>query len=759
MLTCSLGLHLFSAKLFSAKLFSAKLFSAKLFSAKRFLCAVFGLMFLMVACTPQGNSNSATQQPAGSQTTANPILFVTQVPVKDDFTTIASVFGNHRGDLQSVARGGDLWIRYADGSLKNLTKTAGFGVEGFQNAKAIAVRDPSVHWDGQKAIFSMVIGAPEKQYEYKDYFWQLFEVTGLGAKDTPRITKISNQPLEFNNISPIYGTDDRIIFTSDRPRDGARHLYPQRDEYEEAPTVTGLWSLNPTDGNLKLLNHAPSGDFTPSIDSFGRVIFTQWDHLQRDQQADADRGGGANGTFNYSSEATNATRLNTRDEVYPEPRDATQAKGTNLNTHTFNQFFPWMILEDGAESEVVNHLGRHELAAYMPQSFNDDPNLTEYYGQYPRKNPNAIANMLQIKEDPSKPGRYFGVDAPEFYTHASGQIVSLEAGPSVSPDVAQITYVTHRDTAGYTEEGKAVSANHSGHYREPLPLSDGTLIAVHTAETHGTSGSYSGNYDFRLKRLKKSGIVWIADQPLTTGLNKTLSYWNPDQKVEFNGALWELNPVEVRARVRPARRAVRLEVPEQQMFSQAGVELGKLQTWLVQNNLAVAVARNVTTRDDLDKQQPFNLQVPGGVKTVGGAGKVYDVAHLQFFQADLIRGIGGSTTPRDGRRVLAQVLHDQNAIAQNPVNPGGPAGSVTVATDGSIAAFVPARRAMSWQLTDSSGTGVVRERYWLTFQPGEVRVCGSCHGLSDKDQAGNGVPTNPPQALLKLLQAWKIKNP
>jgi hypothetical protein len=738
--------------------------SLHVFSAKRFLGAIYCLMFVVGACTPQGNSNSAKQPPTGSQTTVNPILFVTQVPVREDFTTIGSVFGNHRGDLQSAARGGDLWIRFADGSLKNLTKTAGFGVEGFQDSKAIAVRDPSMHWDGQKAIFSMVIGAPEKQYEVKEYYWQLYEVTGLGAKDTPRITKIANQPLEFNNVSPIYGTDDRIIFTTDRPRDGARHLYPQRDEYEEAPTVTGLWSLNPADGNLKLLNHAPSGDFTPSIDSFGRVIFTQWDHLQRDQQADADRanagqGSGTNGTFNYASEAANAARLNNRDEVYPEPRDETQLTGTNLNRHTFNQFFPWMIFEDGTESEVVNHLGRHELAAYMNQSFNDDPNLIEYYEQYPRKNPNAISNMLQIKEDPSKPGRYFGVDAPEFYTHASGQIISLEAGPSVIAENAQITYVTHPDTAGYTDEKKPVSADHSGHYREPLPLSDGTLVASHTAETYGTGGKYAGNYDFRLKRLKKSGEYWIADQPLTAGLNKTLNYWDPDKKVEFNGALWELNPVEVRARVRPSKLSATLEAPEQKMFSQAGVEFSKLQTWLVQNNLAVAVTRNVTTRDDLDKQQPFNLQVPGGVKTVGGPGKVYDVAHLQFFQADQVRGIGGTSEPRDGRRVLAQVLHDQNALTNNPANPNGPAGSVAVSSDGSIAAFVPARRAMSWQLTDPSGAGVVRERYWLTFQPGEVRVCGSCHGLSDKDQAGNGVPINPPQALLKLLQAWKIKNP
>jgi hypothetical protein len=50
--------------------------------------------------------------------------------------------------------------------------------------------------------------------------------------------------------------------------------------------------------------------------------------------------------------------------------------------------------------------------------------------------------------------------------------------------------------------------------------------------------------------------------------------------------------------------------------------------------------------------------------------------------------------------------------------------------------------------------GVVRERYWLTFQAGEVRVCTSCHGLSDLDQAGEGAPANPPQALQTLLEYW-----
>src|SRR6202034_52716 len=107
----------------------------------------------------------------------------------------------------------------------------------------------------------------------------------------------------------------RIIFTSDRPRDGQRHLYPQLDEYEEAAVVTGLWSLNPASGDLFMLNHSPSGVFSPSVDSFGRVIFSRWDHLQRDQEADedlADIAGGVSvtyGTFNYSDESASALIL------------------------------------------------------------------------------------------------------------------------------------------------------------------------------------------------------------------------------------------------------------------------------------------------------------------------------------------------------------------------------------------------------------------------------------------------------------------
>jgi len=119
-----------------------------------------------------------------------------------------------------------------------------------------------------------------------------------------------------------------------------------------------------------------------------------------------------------------------------------------------------------------------------------------------------------------------------------------------------------------------------------------------------------------------------------------------------------------------------------------------------------------------------------------------------------LRGLnhGNPGNPGNGRRVIAQYLHDP--AVDNPAAPGTLIGSVKVAPDGSQAAVVPARRAVTWQLADPSGAGVVRERYWLTFAPGEIRTCTSCHGINQTTQANGPVPTNTPLALVELLKYW-----
>jgi hypothetical protein len=687
-----------------------------------------------------------------AQPLQNPVMFVTQFPIPGDFASIGSVFANHLGDIDTVGRGGDLMIRYPDGSLRNLTQEAGFGMSGFQGANAIAVRDPAVSWDGTRAIFSMVIGAPTQQYQQGTWHWQLYEATGFGQGQTLHIAKVINQPDHFNNVSPTYLSDNSILFVSDRPRNGAEHLYPQLDEYEEAPTPTGLWRLQPASGRLDLLQYAVSGSFNPIVDSFGRVLFTRWDHLQRDQQND--NAGNPYGIFNWSSEASTSTATPDRSEVFPEPRAANAAN--HLEGFTINHFFPWMVNQDGTGEETLNHVGRHELHGYFNRSFNNDPALHEFIAPGSRK---IIENMLQMREDPAAPGHYIGVDAPEFYTHASGQIIRIDAAPSVNPATMTAQYLTPRSTVNFYDG--TPPADFTGHYRNPLPLADGRMLAAHTSESRsagndGTRANPVPRYQFRLKRLATSGGFLAPVENLTPGISKTISYFDPDVQVSYNGPLWELSPVEVRARTAPPTTAFVLQAPEQQAFTLENVNVDAFRNYLRANGLAVLVMRNVTSRDDADEQQPYNLRVPGGVQTIAsGATTIYDIAHMQFFQGDQVRGVGGTASPSDGRRVLAQVMHDPVAQLANAPNPGGPAGSAPILADGSVALFVPALRAMAWHSTKPDGSPVVRERYWISFQPGEIRACDGCHGVNQHNQAGQAAATNTATALRELLARWR----
>jgi hypothetical protein len=215
--------------------------------------------------------------------------------------------------------------------------------------------------------------------------------------------------------------------------------------------------------------------------------------------------------------------------------------------------------------------------------------------------------------------------------------------------------------------------------------------------------------------------------------------------------LWELHPVLVAGRPFPQPREATLPDIEAGVFDDEDVDIEEFQAYLRENRLALIVSRNVTQRDRADRHQPFNLRVPGGVQSLGAGGTVYDVADLQLFQGDAVRGYGDLDDPNPGRRLLARPMHEPG-VSQVA---GGPTGAVAIAADGSMAALVPANRALSWQLTDPNGGAVVRERNWLSFQAGEIRVCASCHGINKLSQTGDPAPTNEPEALHELLAQWK----
>jgi Hydrazine synthase alpha subunit middle domain len=709
-----------------------------------------------------------------AQTLPNPIIFCTQVPFPQGFATSLETFGNHQASTFSAPRGGDLYIRYTDGTLKNLTQTAGYGQTGMQGATSIAVRDPSVHWSGTKALFSMAIGSATARYQVKSYVWKLYEISGLGQAETPVITLVPNQPVGYNNVQPIYGTDDRIIFTSDMPRNGLTHLYPQHDEYESSPIVSGIWRLDPkacsTASGLEMLTHSPSGDFTPSIDHVGRLLFTRWDHLLQDQQASGDISYNAGyGTFNYADETANAIKsanYPNEIEIFPEPLASRTdllalPQWANTNGHAFNVFNPWMMNEDGTEMEMLNHLGRHDMGNYMIQNFTNDPNLHDFYTPI---SPTPIHSMFHIQESITTPGLYYGIEAPEFGTHGSGMVVSVNAPPGMHPEQIAFTYITHPETRTQTS---TPTANHSGMYRNPTPLSNGQILVSHSHETNvdvniGTTSPMS-KYDFRIRLLEPTGSYFKASTTAITGAGivKNVSWWSPDELYTYNGVLWETYPVEVRVRPLPVTSTLNVESvapSEQALFTGAGVDLHDFRKFLVRNNLSVLAIRDVTSRDDQDTQQPFNLKVAGtNHQTINPAhpNTIYTVKHLQFFQNDFLRGIGGINTPKPGRRGIAQFLHDPTAMTYNPPTTGSQ-GSANIHPDGSVAMIVPAKRALTWQLTDANNKGIVRERLWISTKAGEVRTCTSCHGESTLNQAGLTSPTNAPQALTTLLNHVKV---
>nr|WP_315475684.1 hypothetical protein [uncultured Undibacterium sp.] len=734
-----------------------------------FFATVFCLC-LISACRPTSDQSGAPKDATAPisapvsldrlppENQAYPILFVTQVPLSSDKNGRLSAFANHMTRPDQVPRGGDLMLFYPDGILRNLTKEANLGVEGFQGKNAIAVREPAVHWSGKKALFSMLTGAPRQGESVGNSRWQIYEVIGLEQGQKSRIQKVAGQDVRYNNLSPIYGSDDSVIFTSDRPRNGEAHLYPQLDEYEATASTTGIWKLH--QGKLQLLSHTPSGAFNPLIDSFGRIIFTRWDHLQQDQLADRDRDAVRNQvalpfrSFNYADESANAKKLDSRAEFFPESRVGGHSVYGEVSAFRSNFFTIWQIHQDGSAEETLNHVGLHELSyGYLTPSFIQDANLSNKTDPNLHQNRLALrreGGLFQLREDPLQAGTFFGINARESGSFATDSIVKVQGDPRLNPEQMQVLAVTPVSKSDNLSDGR---------YRNPLPLANGGLIASHTSNQLPPEPE-TGLNNLRLRFLNLDPIsnLYKPGDYLSKGIKKKVSWWDGNKVLNFEGDFWELEPVEVRPRKAPTSATPPLDAPEKAVLAEAQVEEQTLRDWLLKNELALIITRDQTSRDRADLQQPFNLEVPGGVKTLSAQnpnGKLYQISHFQIVQAEQLRAY----PDRPGRRNLAQPLDELHKLNyQSDDNKIAIIGAVKIAKDGSTAVLVPSGRALSWQTTDAQGNPVVRERNWISFKAGEIRVCASCHGVNTRNQANFPAPIQKPLALKEFLNSWKNRD-
>ena len=265
----------------------------------------------------------------------------------------------------------------------------------------------------------MVIGAPP-HYAYPTYYWQIYEVTGLGQGETASITLVPGQPTTANNVNPIYGTDGRILFVSDLvPFDlGVQRL----DEYETAPSTTGCGASIPLRVISSILFNSPAA---PSI-RHRQLRPRALDQLGSPPAGSAGGHQCRSPTYNpvdCTDEKSTAGCVNLAAnpiagdsppsiEVYPEPRVVQTDNPQDYSAHAFNQFFPWMTNEDGTGAETLNHVGAHEFGtAYQAPSFANDPTLTDISTAELDTMLHANTNYLKgfggvfrLAEDPDDPG-------------------------------------------------------------------------------------------------------------------------------------------------------------------------------------------------------------------------------------------------------------------------------------------------------------------------------------------------------------------
>ncbi len=123
-----------------------------------------------------------------------------------------------------------------------------------------AVRDPQMHYDGQKILFSYRRGGSP--------FYHLYEIDIDGSN----LVQLTDGP--FDDIEPTYAPDGGILFCSTRCR---RFV-----GCNPSPVAT-LYRCEADGSGIREISSSPFTDNTPWMLPDGRVLFTRWEYVDRNQ--------------------------------------------------------------------------------------------------------------------------------------------------------------------------------------------------------------------------------------------------------------------------------------------------------------------------------------------------------------------------------------------------------------------------------------------------------------------------------------------
>ena len=121
------------------------------------------------------------------------------------------------------------------------------------------IRDPSVSYDGKRALFSM-------RKNFEDSF-KIYEID-LGSGKTRQLTHMA----EVSDIDPVYLPSSEIVFASTRSPKYCgcnRHI------------MANLFKMDSDGSNIIQIGNSIEFENTPSVLSDGRILYTRWEYVDR----------------------------------------------------------------------------------------------------------------------------------------------------------------------------------------------------------------------------------------------------------------------------------------------------------------------------------------------------------------------------------------------------------------------------------------------------------------------------------------------
>ncbi|MBI5834211.1 MAG: hypothetical protein HZB16_18100 [Armatimonadetes bacterium] len=167
--------------------------------------------------------------------------------------------GHYYANFGYVCTNENEWLHGADGGRLAILNPATRGVRTLLTDDLGAVRDPQVHYDGQRVLFSYRRGGT--------HHYNLYEINVDGSGLRQLTTG------DWDDVEPTYLPDGGIAFCSTR----CRRYVP----CWMAP-VAVLFRCNADGTGLRQLSSGAVGENTPSVLPDGRILYTRWEYVNRD---------------------------------------------------------------------------------------------------------------------------------------------------------------------------------------------------------------------------------------------------------------------------------------------------------------------------------------------------------------------------------------------------------------------------------------------------------------------------------------------